>query len=88
MIRPEKKQNALCALNRAIVLTRAIAYEESDFSGIADALDVLDYMLRLLADPEEKTDLFRRCLEDIVRKNPRFSSLLEVFDDDSLVWPW
>jgi hypothetical protein len=81
VIRPDKTQNALYALNGILIATRAMAYDEQSHVAIAEVLDQVEYLPRLLADNSDKTDEFRAYLVDLVTMNPRFTFVLERFDE-------
>lgn len=80
MISDERLQNALRALTHAVVLTRKMAYDGVEQKEIAEALDVIEYLPRLLAHRLDQSTTFRRCLEDLARRWPDFGTALEFFD--------
>ncbi len=88
MVRAEKLQHALCALNRVLVLLRDMAYRDSETQELAEILDVAEYLPRLLADNTDCTDAFKDQLVYLARRWPMFSSALRVFEDPDLSTPW
>jgi hypothetical protein len=88
MIPEQKIQNALRALNHVLVVTRQMAHSGDAHTEIADALDIIEYLPRLLAAAEDRTDLFRRYLADLETRWPQFGPAVQYFDDPSLSLPW
>lgn len=88
MIAPEKLQNALCALNRLLVVARTMAYQRKDHSDLAAVLDVAEYLPRLLSTETEDSDGFREQLAGLADRWPEFQSAVEKFDDPNLEVPW
>lgn len=88
MVSKDKLPNALRSLNHVLVLTRAMAYEGADHRDIADALDIAEYLPRLLASAEDQTDTFRACLTDLGNRWPAFNAAVEYFDGPTINAPW
>ncbi len=88
MIAKEKEQNALCALNSVLVLARKMAYDGVSGAAIAEVLDVAEYLPRLMAAQEDRTESFRSHLVDLAAKRPEFNLALRHFDDSNLRVPW
>lgn len=84
MVRKEKLNNALAALNAILVAARAMAYEGSSHDEMANALDAAEYLPRLLADLADQTDTFREALVGLASMNSRFGFALERFDNENL----
>jgi len=80
MIRPEKLNNALAALNAVLVTARKFAYDQVGYQKIADALDTAEYMPRLIADQEDQTEAFRDALVGLTALDVGFTFALERFD--------
>jgi hypothetical protein len=87
MIDSEKAQNALCALNKVLVIARRMANENVPYNEIADVLDAAEYLPCLMADAEDKTDAFRAQIAHLARRWPLFGLALAAFDDAQLSWP-
>ena len=84
MIQSEKLNNALAALNAVLVTARKLAYDQRPHKQIADVLDTAEYLPRLLADQEDRTDEFRKALVDLSSLDPAFHFALERFDRENL----
>jgi hypothetical protein len=84
LIHSEKVNNALAALNAALVTARKFAYDQRPHQQIADALDAAEYLPRLLADQEDRTDAFREALVGLTILDPGFNFALERFDKENL----
>jgi hypothetical protein len=80
MVRTDKLPNALYALNAVLVLARSMAYRNQPGNLVADVLDVAEYLPRLLAEPEDRTDEFRGFLVDLAAKNKDFQLAVLRFD--------
>ncbi len=87
MIRPEKYENALRALNAVLVAARAMAHEGRAHGELAEVLDVAEYLPRLLAEPEERSAEFREQLAGLAAKYPTCTFAVERFDRPNL-GPW
>ena len=88
MVSGEKFSNALRSLNHVLVLVRAMAYDRADHGDIADALDIAEYLPRLLASPEDQTAEFRACLADLGNRWPDFNGAVEYFDSPTVDERW
>ena len=64
MIKEEKFQNALYALQALLVRARSMAYEKVDHKQLAKLLDDAEELPRLIAVAEDKTDDFKAALTD------------------------
>ena len=84
MIHREKLNNALAALNAVLVTARKLAYDQRPHQQLADALDAAEYLPRLLADQEDRTDAFREALVGLTAVDPGFNFALERFDRENL----
>lgn len=84
MVREDKLNNALAALNTVLVIARSMAYERRTYEEIADVLDVAKYLPRLLAEPVDQTDHFRGIIADLSAIDQRFNIAVERFDDPQL----
>jgi hypothetical protein len=76
--------NALAALNSILVAARAMAYDQRPYGELGDALDVAEYLPRLLADSEERSTEFREQLAGLAGKYPSCAVALERFDKTDL----
>lgn len=88
MVSKDKFANALRSLNHVLVLVRGMAYGGADHRNIADALDIAEYLPRLLASVKDQTETFRACLADLASRWPAFNAALEHFDSPSVEVPW
>jgi len=84
MVRKEKVGNALAALNAVLVTARKLAYDQRPHQQIADALDAAEYLPRLLAEQEDRTDAFREMLVGLTALDPGFHFAVERFDTENL----
>jgi len=80
MIREDKQQAALAAINAALVMTRHLSQDSSAGHQVAEVLDAIEYLPRLLADPQDRTDAFRQVLTDLIRLDGSFGLALHRFD--------
>lgn len=81
MVQTDKYQSALCALNRVLVLGRAMAYDRVAHSEIAELLDIAEYLPRLMAEEADTTEEFRAQLSFMAERWPRFNLALRAFDE-------
>jgi len=84
MVRDDKFNSALAAINAVLVTARMMAHERRDHDQIARVLDVAEYLPRLLADPEDRTEAFRETLVGLAIIDPAFNFALERFDNQEL----
>jgi len=82
MIPGRKFQNALRALSHVLVLARKMAYDGARHE------DIAEYLPRLLAANEDRSDTFRECLANLAQRWPAFESALQYFDEPNLPAPW
>jgi hypothetical protein len=80
MVVNEKVGSALYALNAVLVLARAMGQSGRSGAEIADVLDVAEYLPRLLAVAEDKTNEFRRFLTGLAERNSDFQLAVDRFD--------
>ena len=80
MIRPEKYENALRALNAVLVWARQMAYEKASQEQLAEVLDVAEELPTLFIQKEDMTDYFRQALQGLAEKYPGFGLAVERFD--------
>lgn len=80
MIRPEKYENAIRALNALLVGARLMAYERAEHDQLAEVLDVAEELPTLLIQRDDMTDYFRAALQQIVTKYPNLGVAVERFD--------
>lgn len=64
MIRNDKLNNELCALNAVLIHARALS-QEGTAKQIYGLLDSAEYLPRLIAAPEDETETFRAMIADI-----------------------
>lgn len=84
MVRKDRFNNALAALNAVLVTARTLAYEQRPHEEIANVLDAAEYLPRLLAEEEDQTDAFRETLVGLTSINIGFNFALERFDSEDL----
>lgn len=80
MVKPEKQEPALLAINAVLVLARAMAYEKAPHAAIADVLDSAEYLPMLLLEATDQTALFRATLDGLASRYPGFNLALQKFD--------
>lgn len=80
MIRPEKYENAVRALNAVLVWARQMAYEKASHEQLAEVLDVAEELPTLLIQEDDMTDCFRDALQGLAAKYPGFGLAIERFD--------
>ncbi|WP_437960302.1 hypothetical protein WME76_12120 [Sorangium sp. So ce119] len=80
MVRDEKLANALYALNAVLVVARHMAASGRAASDIAEVLDTAEYLPRLLAEAEDRTEEFRENLVSLASKYTDFTVALERYD--------
>lgn len=78
MIRAEKHDRALEAINIILVYARAMAAERAAYEDLVAVLDVAEYLPMLFLQTADTTDHFRDMLSDT--KHPAFQAALERFD--------
>jgi hypothetical protein len=81
LISAEKYQQALRALHAVLIEGRAMAYDGEAQERIASALDWAEYLVRLIAEIEDRTREFREVLHDLRMLRPGFGVALQYFDD-------
>jgi hypothetical protein len=79
MIRQDKFENALYALQNVLVFARAMAYKGKAHKDIADILDSAEYLPYLIANEKDETENFRSHLLSIADKHGCYSCI-ERFD--------
>ncbi|MBK6918619.1 MAG: hypothetical protein IPH07_14585 [Deltaproteobacteria bacterium] len=73
-------------MNAALVELRRLAYQGVDGQVLADLLDLVEYLPRLLADADDRTNDFRNVLVDLVARRAEFQLALDRFDHPSTPW--
>lgn len=68
VIRKDKLDNALYALQGVLIFARKMAYENKAHKEIADILDTAEYLPYLIFNDRDETENFRNHLLDIVDK--------------------
>ena len=81
MIPPQKKRAALLAINAVLVEARAMAHENVPYRDLADVLDSAEYLPMLMLEDINTSEEFRKTLESICQKFPRFTRALQRFDE-------
>jgi hypothetical protein len=80
MISSEKYKNALYVINTILNFTRHLAYTNDKYERISFALDISEYLIRLISEAEDKTTDFRNQLQHLTKKDSMFSIVLIRFD--------
>ncbi|MBE7448012.1 MAG: hypothetical protein HS111_03725 [Kofleriaceae bacterium] len=80
MIRPDKQDAALYALNSVLVRARMMAFQQEPHDKIAKVLDVAELLPMLIARRDDTTAEFRLHLEGLLSVDPAFGAALERFD--------
>jgi hypothetical protein len=81
VIRGDKVEPALRALNAVLFLARAMAsYGEA---GVAAVLDSAEYLPLLMLGPEDRTEEFRGHLVELADRYPKFKLAVDKFDGRS-----
>ncbi len=80
MIRQDKHDRALEAINAVLVHARAMAASRAAYEDLAAVLDVAEYLPTLFLQTEDMTDHFRNVLSDSAAKYPAFQAGLERFE--------
>jgi hypothetical protein len=81
-----QERGALGALNAALVQLRQLAHEGVEGAALAELLDLVEYLPRLLADEEDRSDEFRKVLVDLAARRADFQLALDRFDRPSSLW--
>lgn len=82
MVKNEKLPAALYALNGVLVLARSMAYSSRSGDEIAQVLDIAEYLPRLLAENQDRTDDFRRFLVQLAQADQDFQLAVDRFDGE------
>lgn len=80
MVRADKLQSALYALNAVLVVAREMAYEAKPTGDIARVLDIAEYLPALLARPDDRTDEYLAHLVDLANQNDAFRLAVKRFE--------
>ena len=78
MIRPDKRDDALRAINRLLVYARMMAADKAPHEDIFNVLDVAELLPMLFLEERDRTEFFREMLTDT--RYPAFVAALDVFD--------
>ena len=79
LIRPDKFNDVLFALQALLIETRGMSYKKEDYKKIASILEYAEELSRLIVFEEDQTTLFRDILVEITeRYNSYFA--LQRFD--------
>ncbi len=65
MIRTDKLNNALYALQGVLIRARSLAYEGAPHEKLATILDAAEYLPFLIASKIDETDTFRACIANV-----------------------
>lgn len=86
MIPRTHQAGALGALNATLVVLRKLATEGRAASELAELLDLVEYLPRLLAEAEDRRTEFRDVLADLVAREADFGLALHRFDHPADPW--
>lgn len=78
----DSSRDALGALHSILIRLRFDALQ-SEQENTAAVLDIAEYLVQLIAKPEDQTKEFRENLEGLARSNPNFIHALNRFDQPS-----
>ncbi|MEO1333111.1 MAG: polymorphic toxin-type HINT domain-containing protein [Myxococcota bacterium] len=81
-----REYQALAAINAVLVQLRRLAHNGRPYEELVKALDLAEYLPRLLAHPENRTDEFQAVLTDLVGIDPFFRIALDRFNTKDLEW--
>jgi hypothetical protein len=81
MIKAEKHDPALRALNAVLVWARTLAYEKATHERLAAVLDIAEQMPMLFLEKNDATDYYRSILVDL-QASFGFSVALQRFDEE------
>jgi hypothetical protein len=65
MIKEEKLNNSILAVQDLIIRARNLAYQSHPTEMLAEFLDGVEYLLALMLEKEDRTELFERFLEEL-----------------------
>ena len=86
MIRAEKYTNALISLWAILQQAHQVAIEHRDYQ-LMKILDIATRMPYLIgSEQEDNTQKFRESIDELVRDNPDFRFILNIFDSTSPRW--
>jgi hypothetical protein len=80
MIRPEKHDAALEAINAVLVHARMMAAQHASYDDLVAVLDIAEYLPMLFTRKEDMTEHFREALTGAAPKYAAFQAALERFD--------
>ena len=81
MIRDDKYQSALRAVNSILIRARWIAHESNN-PRLAELLDAAEILPTYLAQSEDATEEFRAVVEDISEQFEECSHIIEEFNEN------
>ena len=88
MIDPEKRKQALHALNGILVQLRRITLLDADLKKIATILDLVEPIPRLISVKEDQTLALEEILIELSERYPDFGIGLELFRRERAPDPW
>jgi hypothetical protein len=80
MIRPDKHDRALEAINAVLIHARMMAASRAAFDDLVSVLDVAEYLPTLFLRKADMTDHFRDTLREYAPKYVAFQAALEKFE--------
>ena len=80
MIRQDKHDRALDAINAVLVHVRMMVASRAPYEDLLAVLDTAEYLPTLFLRRDDQTDHFRAVLSENAQKFPAFQAALERFD--------
>jgi hypothetical protein len=80
VIRQDKHDRALEAINAVLVYARTMAASSASYDDLIAILDAAEYLPTLFLQGDDQTEHFRAVLADNAGRFPGFSAALERFD--------
>ena len=80
MIRADKHDRALDAINAVLIHARMMAASRAPYEDLVAVLDGAEYLPTLFLRKDDQTVHFRETLSDLAAKFPAFQAALERFD--------
>ena len=81
MIKDEKNSSSLHAINKILVIIRFFAGSQASSKTLYDMLDYAELLPLLIADKEDRTELFHKTLFDMAERWPMCKIALDIFED-------
>jgi hypothetical protein len=82
MIAQDKTNGALKAVQHLCIISRFQAGDLSKSDSIFGMMDIADHLLNLMLALDDRTETFRRSLEDSIPSVPQCKECLRLFNQD------